>query len=40
MDQLAHEIATLDVDDSRRTDLIDECCRLSIVRAELEKSGA
>jgi hypothetical protein len=37
MDQLAREIGTLDLDDSRRSDLIDEMSRLSMLRAELDK---
>ena len=37
MDQLAREIGTLDHDDSRRPDLIDEMSRLSMLLAELRK---
>ena len=37
MDQLAREIGTLDPDDSRRPDLIDEMSRLTMLRAELDK---
>ena len=37
MDQLAREIGELDLDDSRRPDLIDEMSRLSILLTELRK---
>jgi hypothetical protein len=37
MDQLAREIGTLDLDDSRRPDLIDEMSRLTMLLAELRK---
>lgn len=37
MDQLAREIGTLDPDDLRRRDLIDEMSRLTMLRAELDK---
>ena len=37
MDQLAREIGTLDPNDSRRPDLIDEMSRLSMLLAELRK---
>jgi hypothetical protein len=37
MNQIAHEIGTLDPDDLRRRDLIEEMSRLSMLRAELDK---
>jgi len=37
MDQLAREIGTLDPDDLRRPELIDEMSRLSMLLAELRK---
>jgi hypothetical protein len=37
MDQLAREIGSLDPDDLRRPDLIDEMSQLTMLRAELRK---
>jgi hypothetical protein len=37
MNQIAHEIGTLDPDDLRRRDLIDEISRLSMLLAEVRK---
>lgn len=37
MDRLAREIGALDLDDSRRPDLVDEMSRLSMLLAELRK---
>jgi hypothetical protein len=37
MDELAREIGTLDLEDSRRPDLIDEMSRLTVLLAELCK---
>jgi len=37
MDELARQIGALDLDDSRRQDLIKEMSRLSMLLAELRK---